>query len=192
MRAFVALPVPEPVRFELMLCQQAMHRVSGLRLVAPDQFHVTLAFLGDRCDPELVEEAHHLLSAIRFAPVALRPAGLGLFGGGKPRNIHVALAPDPALVDLQRKVVQAARRAGLDPEARKFVPHITLARMTAGQVDGAALAALVAARAGLTWPMAASGEFGLYESHLSPSGPRYDELALYPASDGGNAALHHG
>ena len=55
--------------------------------------------------------------------------GLGLFGGDKPRALYAAVSPEPGLTDLQAEQERLVRRAGVEPERRKFTPHVTLARL---------------------------------------------------------------
>lgn len=175
-RAFVAIPMPE----------DAAARLAGLargltvgRRVPEENLHLTLAFLGEVSDAGL-EELHDTLSAIRAAPVELRFEGLGVFGEDRPRALWAAVAPDPALLDLQRQVERAARRAGLAPEARRFVPHVTLARLKGWREDAAPLARFLADRGGAAAPPVRAVAFSLMSSWLRPDGAVHEELARYP------------
>lgn len=156
LRVFVALPVPEPLAGALgrLAARLGLARGAGPdagRVAAPEALHVTLAFLGETPDAGL-EEAHHALSALRGAPVRLRPAGLGTFGEDPPRSLHLRLVPEPGLMALQSRVERALRGAGLAPRSRRFVPHVTLARWPRREAAEArleaALAAALAAGAG--------------------------------------------
>ena len=55
--------------------------------------------------------------------------GLSWFGGDKPRAIVAKVKPDPALMDLQAEQERRLRRIGVEPETRKYTPHVTLARL---------------------------------------------------------------
>lgn len=175
-RTFVAIPMPE----------DAAARLAGLvrgltvgRRVDDDNLHLTLTFLGDVTD-EGLEELHDTLSAIRGAPVDLRFEGLGVFGEERPRAVWAAVAADARLLELQKQVERAARKAGLSPEARRFVPHVTLARLKGRREDAAPLARFLGERgAGIVPPVRAVA-FSLMSSQLRPEGAEYEELARYP------------
>lgn len=175
-RTFVAIPMPE----------DAAARLSGLvrglpvgRKVAEENLHLTLAFLGDVSD-EGLEELHDALSGIRSGPLELKFEGLGVFGEDKPRAVWAAVAGEPGLSALQKQVERAARKAGLSPEARRFVPHVTLARLKGRGEDAAPLARYLGERGGGSVPPVRAVAFSLMSSRLRPEGPVYEELARYP------------
>ncbi len=174
-RAFVALPLPEDIRSELVLLQAALPLP---RQVSPENLHLTLAFLGDVPDL-LLEEVHHGLEALAVPGFELRLRGLGLFGGRRPHNLHAQVVPEPALTHLQAKVAQAVRRAGVKLDSRRFVPHVTLARFAPESADLSRLEPAVAG-AGLfaTAPFMVD-RFLLMRSILRQPEAVYDELAEY-------------
>src|SRR3712207_7263071 len=55
--------------------------------------------------------------------------GLDIFGGDKPRTVFARVSANGELSDLQAEQERLVRQAGLAPERRKFIPHITLARL---------------------------------------------------------------
>ena len=65
-------------------------------------------------------------------------------------------------------------------EARRYVPHVTLARLPERGVDRARLEEFVAARSGYAAPRFVASEFVLYRSWLRPAGASYEALARYP------------
>lgn len=176
-RVFVALPMPEPVRTDLARLQAALPLSRPLN---PEGFHLTLAFLGDQPEP-MLEEAHLALAALHPAAFTLTVRGAALFGGDRPRVVYAALAPEPALNALQAKVATALRRAGLEPEARRFTPHVTLGRVRPNRDEAVRLERAVAATTGFaasSWPVAG---VGLWRSDPGPGGGRvYAEMVRYP------------
>jgi len=66
---------------------------------------------------------------VRREPFELRVEDLKSFGGRKPRAIVATLGPAQALMELQAEHERLMQRVGLEPEGRKFTPHITLARL---------------------------------------------------------------
>jgi len=175
-RSFVAIPMPEDAAARLA------NLVRGLpvgRKVREENLHLTLCFLGAVSDDGL-EELHDALSSVRSGPVEVRFDGLGVFGEEKPRAVWAAVAPDPALVALQKQVERAARKAGVQPEARRFVPHVTLARLKGHREDAAPLAKFLGAKGAVSAPPVRAVAFSLMSSRLRPEGAVYEELARYP------------
>lgn len=178
-RAFVGIALPEDAASALAAAQAGLP--SG-RAVPRENFHVTLAFLGERPEP-VVEEAHHALAALAAPGFALRIEGLGMFGGARPRVLFATLAPEPGLAHLRRKVLRAVREAGIEIARERFRPHVTLARFGNGGLlgeDVVEMQAFVARRVGVTAGPFEVDRFTLYRSHLGRDGPIYEALADYP------------
>lgn len=125
-RLFTAIEIPEPVRSHLALIRGPL---PDARWIDKDNYHLTLTFVGE-VDGHQRRAFTDALSQIEAAPFEVTVAGLGVFGGDRPRTLYAAIRPQPRLEALQRDHDLAARRAGLHPEARKFTPHITLARLS--------------------------------------------------------------
>jgi 2'-5' RNA ligase len=102
--------------------------ISGARWINAENYHITLRFIGD-IDARMAGEAADALDEIRRPsfPVALE--GLGWFGADKPRAIVARIKPTAPLVELQADQERRLRRIGLPPEPRKYIPHVTLARL---------------------------------------------------------------
>ncbi|GBU19518.1 MULTISPECIES: RNA 2',3'-cyclic phosphodiesterase [Methylobacterium] len=125
-RLFTALAVPEAIGQTL-----ALHRggLPGARWIEPGDYHVTLRFLGD-VSLDLAEDLCAALAEARpRPPVEITLDGLASFGGDRPRAVFAAVAASPDLLDLQAEQERLARRAGAEPERRRFTPHVTLARL---------------------------------------------------------------
>lgn len=176
-RAFVALPLPDPLTDRLVPVQAALRLA---RPVPAQDFHVTLAFLGDTRE-DLLAEVHDALTALRLPAPPLAIDGLGSFGGDRAEGVHAVVRPDPVLERVQAKVAQAVRGAGVVLEKRRFVPHVTLGR---GRVDDpAALARTLSALGSVALGPLPARVLTLYRSRLRPEGPLYDSLADYPLGD---------
>jgi 2'-5' RNA ligase len=125
-RLFTGLAVPPEVADALRACQGGL---PGARWIEPGDFHVTLRFLGDVETP-VADDVMEALAEMRARPpLTVSLDGLGIFGGDKPRALYAAVVASPELVDLQAEQERLMRRAGLEPERRKFTPHVTLARL---------------------------------------------------------------
>jgi RNA 2',3'-cyclic 3'-phosphodiesterase len=175
-RAFAALALPEPVRFDLALVQQGL---PVPRPVPVENMHLTLAFLGE-VPSSVLADVDAALGAVRAEPFPLTIAGLDLFGGAKARMVYAGVAASPALVHLQAKVETAARSAGVSLPARRFMPHVTLARLPERLENRERLERAIAMRMGYAGPTFEVEAFHLYRSHLGRGGSVYEELATYP------------
>ena len=181
-RAFLALPLPDPLRQRLMLVQSLLYLPrQGMRPVPPENLHLTLAFLGEQPGPVL-EDLHHALESLRAPAFSLSLRGIEAFGGRAPRSVHAGVEPSEPLERLQRKVLRAVEIVGIAPERRRFTPHVTLARMDwrrlAEDDRGRFLQSVIAQDAFRAGP-APIEAFALYRSDLGREGPHYDELARY-------------
>ena len=174
MRAFVALPLPDPLSGEM---ERLSEMVDFGRPVAAENLHLTLAFLDDQ-PREALAALHDELSAL--AP-RVAVDGLDVFGGAKPRVLFASVAADARLADLQKAVRRAARAAGIVLPHERYRPHITLARISPRDRNSATPLARFLTRFGPTQvaPVTAP-TFGLYASYLRADGPVYEPLALYP------------
>ena len=89
-------------------------------------------------------------------------------------------AANPGLNHLQAKVETAARSAGLALPGRRFVPHVTLARLPERFPERGRLEQAIAGRGAYAAPRFAVEDFRLFRSHLGGEGASYEELARYP------------
>ncbi|HUF86722.1 MAG TPA: RNA 2',3'-cyclic phosphodiesterase [Thermohalobaculum sp.] len=176
-RAFVGIPLPGTVVSALGAAQAGL---PAGRPVPPENFHLTVAFLGEHPEP-LVEDVHLALDSIRAPRFALTLDGLGLFGGERPRVLHAEVRPEPMLAHLREKVLQAARGAGLRMDRARYNPHVTLARFRNGLKgeDAEKMRDFAVRRMAFKAGPFEVDEFVLYRSSLGRNGPVYHELAAY-------------
>lgn len=124
-RLFTGLELPAELADELAMMRGG---ISGARWMAPEDYHITLRFIGD-IDERQASEAAEALEQIRRPPFPVTIESLSWFGADKPRAIVALVAPTPPLVELQADQERRLRRIGLQPESRKYTPHVTLARL---------------------------------------------------------------
>ena len=70
-----------------------------------------------------------MLFRVNRKPFEVKVQGLHSFGGKKPRAVVASVEPSRPLIELQAELERLMQRLGLDPEGRKFTPHVTLARL---------------------------------------------------------------
>jgi 2'-5' RNA ligase len=161
----VAVDLPEGVKAGL---RELHDVVRGVRWTPVEQLHLTLRFIG-ATDRDRFERIKDVLALVRCRPFSLAARGVGRFPpGGLPRILWVGLAEAEALALLHREVEQALSEAGLEPEGRRFSPHITVARLK--EPNRPAVAAWLERRGGFATPPFAVEEFHLYSSELSAVG----------------------
>ncbi|MBF0677868.1 MAG: RNA 2',3'-cyclic phosphodiesterase [Devosia sp.] len=174
-RLFTGLEIPPDTGFALSLKRGGL---TGARWVDPENYHVTLRFIGDvdRNQADDVADNLDLLSnTLRFS---VRLTHLGIFGGDRPRALYAGIEPNEALARLQSAHERMVQRAGLPPEGRKFVPHVTLAHLRG---TSAAEVARFIADAGRFEPITfAVSRFALFSSKDGVGGGPYVVEHAYP------------
>lgn len=170
MRLFVAVTPPQDAIDELRSATAALRAgADGLRWSPPEQWHLTLAFLGevdDRARLDLVARLGRV--AARHEPCTLSLAGAGRFG---QRVLWTRVHGDvDRLRRLAASVRAAARRARIAVEDRPYRPHLTLARAR----DGADLRPVVDALAGFVGREWTACELHLVHSRLGAGPARHE------------------
>ena len=180
MRLFVGVFPPGPAGADLARVTGAL-RVANVqvntRLVPPERWHVTLAFLGEVDDHRLPDAAGAVRAAATGAtPPTLRIAGGGRFGRGKFTLLWAGLDGD--LGPLADRVRGELRRARLPFDRKPFAPHLTLAR-PGDRVPREDVDADRAALGGYAGPAWVASELVLVRSHNGPH-PSYEVQAVAP------------
>ncbi|MBV9251230.1 MAG: RNA 2',3'-cyclic phosphodiesterase [Acetobacteraceae bacterium] len=127
MRLFVALELPWELRQRLSFLAGA--GIPGARWIPSENYHLTLRFIGEM--PAFrAEEIDQALSSVKARRFSLTLAGVGTFAkSGRSVSLWVGVERNLQLDHLQTKIETALQRCGLEPERRRFTPHITLARL---------------------------------------------------------------
>jgi len=150
----------------------------GLRWATPEQWHLTLQFLGPvrRLAPVVEGLAAAVGGRVAFP---FRLGGAGAFPKpGRARVVWIgAAAGGEELVGLAGAVAGALGPIGYESEQRPFHPHLTVARLKVPDDVGPVLAALGPEAVGEVFTV---GEVLLYESRLSPKGSTYSVLERFP------------
>jgi len=173
-RLFTALEIPADIAFSLSLLRGGL---PGVRWIDPENYHVTLRFIGN-VDGLLADDIALALHQIDRPSFDLAFDGLGAFGSRRPRSLWAGLKPAPALNDLRGELEHCLQRIGLAPEHRRFTPHITLARLRgASEPD---VAAYLTARGNFQTAPFAVGRFVLLSAKASRGGGPYVMEEAYP------------
>jgi 2'-5' RNA ligase len=173
-RIFTGLEIPAEIAQTLSLLRGGL---PGARWIDPQNYHLTLRFIGD-VDSTVAREVASMLDQLKRVAFQLRFDGLSSFGGRKPRAVVAGVAPSPALLDLQAEHERVLRRIGLEPEGRKYVPHVTLARLR--QSSSRQVADYLAGRGLFRSAPFAVDRFVLFSSRASVGGGPYVVEAAFP------------
>ncbi len=168
MRLFVAIPIPERIKDTLTaLCGG----VDDARWRSREQLHLTLRFIGE-VDGAMARDIDDVLCQIAMPAFELNMRGTGFFNErGLARVLWAGVGDEDALRKLHGKIQHGLAAIGLEPEHRRYRPHVTLARMNgipAQEAEGYA-----ARYSEYASPPFTVDRFGLFSSHLAREGAIY-------------------
>lgn len=173
-RLFTGLEIPADLADSLSFLRGGL---PGARWIDRENYHLTLRFIGD-VDDEVAREVAWSLGQVRRREFEVQLDGLSSFGGRKPRAVVVTAAQTPSVMELQAEHERLMQRVGLEPEGRKYTPHITLARLR--EATSRDVAEYLSTRGGFRWPAFKVSRFVLFSSRASVGGGPYVVEAAYP------------
>lgn len=125
LRLFTGVELPEDVSLDLKMMQSG---IAGARWIDAQDFHITLRFIGDIEDGQARELAF-ALDRLEMKPFAITIKGIDVFGGNKPHALIAHVEENAELRRMQLAQERLCQSLGLEAEPRKFIPHVTLARL---------------------------------------------------------------
>lgn len=180
-RIFLGVDVGPEIRRAAGDVQAELARAgAAVKWVEEDNMHVTLLFLGDVDDRELVEVCRIVARvAEKESPFAMGVAGLGAFPNPRrPKTLWAGLSEGmDSLVRLHTALEQPLFNLGCyRREERAYTPHLTLGR-TDSEADGTILSGEIPKY--LTWVAGQTmvEELLVYSSELRKGKPEYHVLA---------------
>jgi len=175
MRLFVAIDLPWEIRERLARLATGL---PGARWVSNENLHMTLRFIGE-VQPNQAEDIDLALQALRGRSFPLTLKGIGTHTrGGRDVALWLGVERTPGLEHLQAKIETALQRAGLPPERRRFLPHVSLARLD-GFVEAKLAAYVQAHNLFRTEPMTID-HFTLFSSQLGKEASVYTAEVAFP------------
>jgi len=179
-RLFIALPAGEDViEFFRPQYEFLQKFKSSIKAVPAENFHITVKFLGD-CEDRLAED---ILAAFKglglgFHPIPVRFRGIGTFPHIKKASvIWSGLEIEGEMVDaIVRRMDDFSSAFGFEREKRKFIPHLTLARVRRDKSLPPMLVDYIKENSRKEFIGSAFDRISLFESRLDSSGAAYEEL----------------
>ncbi|HEY7990099.1 MAG TPA: RNA 2',3'-cyclic phosphodiesterase [Stellaceae bacterium] len=144
----------------------------GARWVDPGNYHITLRFIGE-VNEGLAADIDAALARIEAPRFDVALAGIGTFG---IRQLWVGVERNDALIRLRDKIESALVRLGLEPEGRRFQPHVTLARLKG---NDAKLQDFITGNSLYRAPPFPVRHFSLIASYQTKAGSIYEDRADY-------------
>jgi len=179
MRCFIAIDITEEIKAQLVDLQEELAgsvdiRKGDVKWVRPEAMHLTLKFLGEIRDADVVDICRIVKDvAGRHRAFDFAVKEVGHFGGRSARVLWVgAGAESEALLALQQDLEEQLAKAGWAKEARKFSAHLTLCRVRNTQA-GARLAEVTGQFRDFDLGAMRADSVLVYESKLTPQGPIY-------------------
>ncbi len=176
MRTFIAIDLSPEIKNRLTASVRLLKPVAtGIKWVAPDNYHLTLKFIGEVAQ-ERIEVIKAVLDEVarKHLRFALTVRGSGSFppGQSRMRVIWVGFEAGPELFSLQSDLETALEQEGFPREERAFSPHLTIGRAREPQKQE---------RLKTELDKLGQQEFGtmeveeieLFQSILRPEGPEY-------------------
>jgi len=178
-RAFVAIDIEEVTRQRLVAVQQQLAATGAqLKLVEPENIHVTMKFLGDVPDDKIGAVADALRAAAGgVQPFDMTVRGIGVFPNLRYMRVIWSGVADgrDIVIAIQRNIDRELQKLGFPPE-RDFVPHLTLVRVkTAKRKEQ--LAASIKEMGNMEFGVTHAQAVELKQSTLTSKGPVYSTLA---------------
>lgn len=135
-RSFIAFELNENTILSRIneLQSELVQAGSTLRIVAPENLHVTLSFLGE-ISQTTIDQVTTELGQIEFSPFELSLRGVGAFPNLRRINV-VWVGIDKGRENLEG-IFQLLRpkliQLGIPGIGQRFSPHITIARVSSGR-----------------------------------------------------------
>jgi len=194
MRTFLAVELGDKLRNQISLAQQDLRQrldreaSKDIRItwVQPSSIHLTIRFLGDT-DEELLDPMREAMATVRrsHGTIQIPVDRLQAFPNlRQPRVLWVGpseqwFKSDAAnrLTALHQEIESCCRSLGFLTDDKPFTPHLTLARIKAGDRQaGQILTQSGVCDHPLSLGAITVGAFVLMKSKLRPAGPLYTKL----------------
>ncbi|MEM2924122.1 MAG: RNA 2',3'-cyclic phosphodiesterase [Methanocellales archaeon] len=173
-RLFIAIDLPQSCRDSASKLIDELN-LNGLKRVSPELLHITLKFLGEVREKDIIAICKSL-EEVKSSAIDIAVKGTGAFPNLKrPKVIWIGAQGDFSL--LPNAIEKALAKLGFEREKREFSAHITVARVKQYQkLDLNKLQAILKRFEDFEFCRFNASSFALKQSTLTPAGPIYQTL----------------
>lgn len=177
-RLFVGLEIPKELRQRMAMLAAP---IDGARWVAEENLHITVRFIGE-VPEDVAEDVASALDGVKAPAFPVSIAGAGHFESRRRvRTLWLDIERNDALQALHERIDSAIVRSGLEPEGRRYKPHVTLARLN--EARPATVRDWLAANAMFRAVPFQVDRFILFSSHLGRNGAIYTPEVEFPLAE---------
>jgi len=187
-RSFIALPIPIEMANALGDAAAQMtyqDKSNAVRWVNQENYHLTLAFLGDLSELELEVLADQLDINVRQTGFDLCLSHFSPFPESRPKLLAAIIANNEHLSALHKQVHSALSACQITLDRKKFLPHITLGRFRHSKNS---FAGAIPRTLDLS---AHIDEVTIFESRLTTHGAEYEPLFRFPLDEDDTSIAGH-
>lgn len=181
MRSFIGIDIPRSIAEGLREIQEEIKNVSNVKLVEPENMHITLKFLGEIQESKVTEIGRRLEKIGKeFKSFNVRLRGTGCFPSLKYIRIVWIGVEEGAMeiLGIQRRIDDELKSIGFKKE-KKFHPHLTIARVKNYRAKKE-LASLIESKKDIEVGEFKVREINFKKSTLTKKGPVYEDLLNIP------------
>jgi len=185
MRVFIAIDIDDKIRKAIAdLQKQIVSKVDvkkgDLKWVEPNNIHLTLKFLGEISDEQVIEVSEIAKTVAQaHQKFNLEIESVGSFGGRSAKIVWVGAGKGTdALLALQKDLDDLLAQTGYPKEEREFSAHLTLCRVN-HPIAGLKIGEAIAQFSHLKLGSIAADALCVYQSQLTPAGPNYTLLQSF-------------
>ncbi|HHY42256.1 MAG TPA: RNA 2',3'-cyclic phosphodiesterase [Thermoanaerobacterales bacterium] len=133
MRCFIAINLDSSVKAEIkdfILQNHLNQKFEGIKWVRPENFHITLAFLGEITDEDILSVKNMLENvASKHASFPIELSGTGFFPNIKnPKVFWLGIKEQPILLKLKQDIDRGLTECNIQYDRKPFSPHLTIGR----------------------------------------------------------------
>jgi 2'-5' RNA ligase len=181
LRTFIAVGLDQAIRDRTVALQETLSATGAdVKWVEPENLHVTLLFLGDVNDRDVLDVCKAVIATCGNLPAfPMSVQTVGCFPNPRrPRTLWVGLGGgEQELVAVHDALEKALLKLGCyRREERRYTPHVTLGRVKSEEANEKLVAAL-AKHAGWQGGHQNVREVLVMSSELRPQGPAYSVLS---------------
>lgn len=130
MRLFIAVPFEQDTLNRIESVQQRLKAVSDGSYPARENFHLTLASLGET-SPERVTELMQVFESVPFQKTEIQFTAIKRFDHREKGIVYLEAVHTETLKQYRRQLCSVLANAGIPYDTQTFTPHLTLARKVA-------------------------------------------------------------